>query len=265
MAFTVAIDAGHGGFDQGAMYGVREEKTDNLHLAQRVGNMLNENGVGVYYTRPIDEFISPSERAKLVNDSNADVLVSLHRNTSATPNTYNGVESIISNSNGISEELANNVQMELENLGFKNLGISAQNDPLISNAQVPGVLVKVGFINSDADNEIFDLQQEQVAMAIANGILTTLQHFGQNKPNLYRVQIGAFRNENNARAQAYKAFLQGYEVIIELIDGLFVVLVGELYDLDQAVMLERVLRTQGYDTLITMNTPSLEEEEEMME
>ena len=227
-------------------------------MAEKVGDILNDNGVDIYYTRLTDEFISPGERARLVNDSGADVLVSIHRNTSATPNTYSGVEAIVSNTTGISEQMATNILGELEGVGFNNLGLSTQNDPLISRAQIPGVLLKVGFINSDADNELFDMQQEQVAMAIANGIMTTLQHFNEHRPNTYRVQIGAFRNENNARTQAYQAFLQGYNVGIEQRDGFYVVFVGEVYDLDSAVELERELRSQGYDTIISRSTSTEE-------
>ena len=49
MANRVVIDAGHGGFDSGAVYGDRHEKTDNLNLALAVGQILTDQGVDVLY------------------------------------------------------------------------------------------------------------------------------------------------------------------------------------------------------------------------
>ena len=39
---------------------------------------------------------------------------------------------------------------------------------------MPAVLVEVGFINSDVDNKLFDENFEEIAQAIAYGILDTL-------------------------------------------------------------------------------------------
>ena len=40
MAYTVMIDAGHGGKDPGAVYQERREKDDTLKLAMAVGQIL---------------------------------------------------------------------------------------------------------------------------------------------------------------------------------------------------------------------------------
>ena len=44
MAYTIMIDAGHGGWDNGARYNGRLEKDDNLALSLAVGNILSEYG-----------------------------------------------------------------------------------------------------------------------------------------------------------------------------------------------------------------------------
>ena len=54
MPKTVVIDAGHGGRDSGAVYENRLEKDDNLDLALAVGEILQNNGVDVIYTRTED-------------------------------------------------------------------------------------------------------------------------------------------------------------------------------------------------------------------
>lgn len=40
MAYKIVLDAGHGGTDPGAVYNGRNEKDDNLALAQAVGKSL---------------------------------------------------------------------------------------------------------------------------------------------------------------------------------------------------------------------------------
>ena len=64
---TVVIDAGHGGSDFGATYLGRKEKDDTLRLALAVGNILEENGVNVIYTRTSDVYTSPAGKAAMAN------------------------------------------------------------------------------------------------------------------------------------------------------------------------------------------------------
>ena len=75
----VILDAGHGGYDNGAQYDGRKEKDDNLRLTLAVGQILEQNGVPVSYTRQSDIYQSPSEKARLGNESGADYFISFHR------------------------------------------------------------------------------------------------------------------------------------------------------------------------------------------
>ena len=79
MAATIVIDAGHGGSDGGATYNGRLEKDDNLRLALAVGDLLEQRGYRVVYTRTEDKFDSPVEKARIANRSGADYFVSFHR------------------------------------------------------------------------------------------------------------------------------------------------------------------------------------------
>ena len=58
----VVMDAGHGGANPGAVYNGRQEKDDALRLATAVGQILENNGVDVYYTRTSDIYESPSQK-----------------------------------------------------------------------------------------------------------------------------------------------------------------------------------------------------------
>lgn len=173
--FKVIVDAGHGGFDNGATYNGRREKDDTLRLALEVGRILADNGVDVEFTRTTDIYQSPSAKARIANNSGADLLVSIHRNAAYAPNTYQGVQTLVYNLGDIKEKLANNINGELEEVGFQNLGTEVrQNLAVLRQSQMPAVLVEAGFIDSDVDNQIFDDNFYETANAIAEGILKSI-------------------------------------------------------------------------------------------
>ena len=168
----VVIDAGHGGNNPGAVYGGRREKDDVLALSLTVGQILEENGVKVYYTRTDDVYESPAQKAMEGNAVGADLFVSIHRNSSPYPNQYAGVETLVYSRYGEAARLADNINAELEQVGFKNLGINEQPElAVLRRSRMPAVVVEVGFINTDEDNSIFDRRFDEIAQAVADGIL----------------------------------------------------------------------------------------------
>ena len=64
MAYTIIIDAGHGGYDNGAQFMGRKEKDDNLAMALAVGSILSEYGFNVLYTRTTDVYEAPYRKAQ---------------------------------------------------------------------------------------------------------------------------------------------------------------------------------------------------------
>ena len=175
MAYTIMLDAGHGGSDPGAVYEERREKDDALALTLAVGEILQDNGINVLYTRTEDVYNTPFEKATMGNNANADLFVSIHRNALPTPNTGTGVETLVYNDQGIKATLARNINNELGNLGFDVRGvIERPNLVVLKRTKMPAVLVEAGFINNDADNEKFDAEFNELAQAIADGILNTV-------------------------------------------------------------------------------------------
>ena len=101
MPYSMMLDSGHGGSDPGAVYRGRREKDDTLRLTLAVGEILQENGIEVLYTRTTDVYLSPYERAVEANQAGVDFFLSIHRNSYPTDNEVMGVESLIYDLSGL--------------------------------------------------------------------------------------------------------------------------------------------------------------------
>ena len=162
----------------------RKEKDDNLSMALAVGSILNEYGFNVLYTRTTDIYEAPFRKAQEGNNAGADIFLSIHRNSSVIPNQYNGVESLVYSNRGLPALLARNINSQLERIGYRNIGVTERPNLIVLNStNMPAVLVEVGFINSDIDNNLFDSFFNETAYGIADGVAMTL--FPQNYPNSY--------------------------------------------------------------------------------
>ncbi len=255
----IAIDAGHGGNDPGAVYEGRQEKNDTLRLALAVGEILQDSGVDVVYTRTEDVYQTPFQKAMAANEADADFLVSIHRNSSPTPNQYTGVETLVYDKSGKKLEMAENINKQLEKAGFRNIGVKERPGLVVlRRSKMPAVLVEAGFLNSEEDNRLFDEEFDSIARGIADGILETLQGSGagqtpgpEDTQVYYRVQTGAYRNLDNALRQRDQLESEGYPVFIIEKDGYYLIQVGAFRNLGNATRMEGILRSSGYQTYIT--------------
>lgn len=174
----ICLDAGHGGSDTGAIYEGRYEKDDNLRLTLAVGEILEENGINVIYTRKNDEFVPLEERAEFANKKKATYFVSIHRNSADAD--VSGVEIWINNSALYFEEkLAQNILDKIDEVGFGvsrgvkrgYQGNAAANYLVNSATDMPSCLIEMGFITTEKDNTLFDENSDEYALAIAEGIM----------------------------------------------------------------------------------------------
>ena len=275
MAYSIMLDAGHGGRDPGAVYNGRQEKDDTLRLALAVG-----------YTRTTDVYETPYEKAMEANQAGVDLFISIHRNSFPRDNEVSGVESLVYDLSGLKYQIAGAINEELATIGFVDLGVKARpNLVVLKRTKMPAVLVEAGFINSDTDNMLFDQNFDDIALAIAEGILDTLQRNGiiegsadtsgsvngsgnsgmtggnaggQYENNEfenavvhdYRVQVGAFRNRTYAERLREELLEQDFPAYIEDSDGYLRVQVGGYDTLEEAADMERRLKRAGYSTVI---------------
>lgn len=112
-AFTVVLDAGHGGNDAGAVGSFSKEKNINLRHVTLVGDMIKERNpeIKVIYTRDKDVFVELKERANIANRNKADLFVSIHTNASKNKSA-SGIETF---SLGVSRTKENMEVAMLEN------------------------------------------------------------------------------------------------------------------------------------------------------
>ena len=251
MAYSIMLDAGHGGQDPGAVYKGRQEKDDNLKLALAVGKILEDNGINVSYTRTTDVYQTPFEKAQLANQAGVDYFISFHRNSSPDDNQYQGVEVLLYDKKGIKYEMAQNILGALGEVGFREIGVKERPGLVVlRKTRMPALLIEAGFLNSDEDNRIFDEKKDEIAKAIAGAILGTLADETVEAPLYYRVQTGAFRNRENADRMLYQLTDQGFPAFILRENDLYKVQVGAYMQLGNAVNMEQRLRDSGYSTVI---------------
>ena len=164
----VIIDAGHGGQEPGAVYEGRQEKEDALR------------GISVSYTRVSDVYDSPYEKAAMANASDADIFLSIHRNAMPVPGTASGVENLVYEDSGTAGALGRNIGEALAEAGWTDLGVKERPGLVVlRNTKIPAVLVEVGFINNEKDNEFLDANMAATADAIADGVLKTFRELDE--------------------------------------------------------------------------------------
>lgn len=203
MANKIIVDAGHNGLtDPGAVYNGRRESDDVLRLAEAVGEILSRNGYDVEYTRTGDINQSVIQKAQLANNAGADLFISLHRNMGTYPGQYEGVQTLIYDRSGIKQQMAENINSNLEGVGFRNINVETRPDlAVLRRTQMPALLVEVGFIDSEKDNQLFDTRFDEIAQAVADGIMDTLN------------DTGADPDANASMAYAYQAPMQASPTI----------------------------------------------------
>lgn len=92
----VVIDPGHGGREPGAVGRRSKEKDIALAISLKLGEYIRENieDVEVILTRDSDVFVPLHERARIANENNADLFISIHCNSAAS-RTAQGTETFV--------------------------------------------------------------------------------------------------------------------------------------------------------------------------
>ncbi len=128
-SLVIALDPGHGGEEEGAMYYGMMEKDINYRMAQLVKQQLEKYpGVTVILTREEEETLPLYERANRALTADADILLSLHFNASAS-HLSKGASVYVTTAEAYREKLrqfADYLLGEFEALGLENAGTFAR-------------------------------------------------------------------------------------------------------------------------------------------
>lgn len=217
----IFIGVGHGGSDPGAV-GKIVEKTANLEMAIACRDYLLANGAHVKMSREKDENDPINDEIKECNAYNPDLAIDIHNNSGGG----DGFEVFYHYKGGKSKELALNIEEEVKAIGQNSRGCKTKLNSqgtdyygFIRETNAPAVICEGVFVDSD-DAQIADTIEEQRAFGIAyaKGILKTLgitaKQESVSSGAMYRVQLGAFKDKNNALNLANELKEKGYDPCI---------------------------------------------------
>lgn len=184
---VVCLDPGHGGYDEGCSNGELKESEQTLELALAVRNAMEKQGIKVVMTREDDTYIALDERAAIANRAGADYFLSIHRNSLASGDA-SGIE-LWTSSAGSETTYALSAALERQLI---HAGVSqsrgchsgSQSDSTEDYAvcrltQMPAVLLEMGFITSEEDNQLFESNQTAYAKAITDAVLEIWNEYGE--------------------------------------------------------------------------------------
>ncbi len=172
----VVVDAGHGGYDPGAIYDDRQEKDITLQISRKVKQYLEEAGVIVYMTRSEDRFVALAERVEVSNTIDPSAFVSIHANALPTNPHMEGLQTYYYH--GKSKKLASSVHQQLlDDVKMPDQRVRSAGFWVCKHTAAPSILVETGFMTCAKERRrlVDDNYQTELAKAIARGVIKYLE------------------------------------------------------------------------------------------
>lgn len=150
----VAVDAGHGGDNNGAS-GVKTgiaEKKYTLLIAQQLEEALLDKEATVFMTRTKDTAIGMVERTEMIKKEDPHFLISIHLNSSVK-DSVRGVSTYYRYIGF--RPLTQYIQQSMLKIGLKDFGnIGSFNFALSGPTEYPNCLVEVAFLSNKEDEQL---------------------------------------------------------------------------------------------------------------
>ena len=179
---TIIVDAGHGGYNPGAVANGSVEKDNNLAVARLLEKQLEEAGANVVMTRSTDRAVASKvtslrselqARVDIAEQNDGDIFISIHSNSNDDP-SFHGAMTFYGNER--SEELAETIQKNLVyRTKAEDKGIQKAGFYVIRNTSMPSVLVEMGFVSNP--KEARRLSDSAYRQRIANGIYEGIEEY----------------------------------------------------------------------------------------
>ena len=181
---VIYLDAGHGGVDDGARSNNIVEKDVNVILVKKLEKKLIGMGAIVYLTRDGDYDLSTTKinrkrsdlynRAKMINESNADIYISIHLN-STDSSKWRGLQVFYNDINSENLVIAKCITDILKNNISNVREVKKVNTYyMYKKIKIPGILIETGFISNASDNYLLrdSNYQDKLINNITNGIIS---------------------------------------------------------------------------------------------
>lgn len=171
----IALDAGHGGSEFGAIGGCGDKEKDiNLAITKKLQHELDKRGAKVIMTRDNDANLALADRIKITKDKNAALLISVHANAlpdAADPIKNKGTSVFYyhNQAKSLAQSILDSMTAQL---GTQNDKVKQASLALVRPTSSVSVLIEVAYIiNPDDYALLLDKDfQEKCAKAIADGI-----------------------------------------------------------------------------------------------
>lgn len=178
LGLIIAIDPGHGGWDNGCSRSGVTEQEINLEIALLLKDKLQDMGYETVLTREDnDTHVGLEERVEKSKEAKADIYVSIHQNSYGEEdqdNSVTGVETYYTVTNEDSITLAQLVQTYVsEKTGARDRGIiNMETLHVIRENTCPSCLVETGFLTNAKERKSLTTAeyQDKIASGIAQGI-----------------------------------------------------------------------------------------------
>ena len=175
----ILVDLGHGGKDSGAVNGSLYEKNVVLEIGKELKKHLDNHKCEVKYTRLDDKFLTLRQRSNM--SKGYDFALSIHNNASTNKSAKGFQTYIYTKGSKKSLEMANKIQSELDSFfpRTKWSGVKRANLHMVRETKCPAVLVECGFISNKEDKIVLQNQINDIAHALARGLVFGLNIKGK--------------------------------------------------------------------------------------
>ena len=171
----IVVDPGHGPRDPGTAGPAGSFESDLCwDLAERLAERLVGAGARVRFTRHENEDLDPTERARVANELQGDLFISLHLNAHDEP-TAEGASTYYFGESRAGARLAEEIQSELVALGARDCRSHGRSYPVLKETRMPAVMVEPFFITNPHEEK--RLQEPEFRNRVADAVVAGIRRY----------------------------------------------------------------------------------------
>ena len=185
-AFTVVLDAGHGGLDPGVLGCTSKVKESeiNLKIVRELEKLFSGAGFRVVLTRknagglyglPTNGYKrrDMQKRREIIEETRPNAVISVHQNNFLSDRSRRGGQVFFKLDDAPGKALADGIQAQLNGLSGQELSALRGDYFMLNCTEYPSVIVECGFLSNTEDEKLLLTEEyrREVALAIFKGVL----------------------------------------------------------------------------------------------